>query len=386
MLLGILFLAVDRAKGVSYLMQAHRSTRQKSRQIKIESIFRKKSLLSKGLMRELVVIKEDSPQLLRKRIFILKEPTMDEKGVLIVSFDTFGYLGLKCDMDRIFRDYFLVLEPSWAGYCTPELMQFLDYNDTKIIVQATEKLDFDFLERLSSNLIPVKIGASNWVDERVFKDLGLEKEYDSIMIAQWGEFKRHHIYFDAIRKTGIVNYKACLVGAAWGGRTKQDIEELIAYYGLEKNIDIFEKLNPEDVNVLLNKSKVGVLLSLKEGSNRAIFEGIFANVPAIVLKDNIGVNKDYINNNTGVLINRDELPEMLIHFRGNWHNYKPREWAMNNISCTQSTQAIEKLLRNAAAELNIQWTRCIEVKVNRPEFEYYDRNVILKQIDLNSYK
>jgi hypothetical protein len=385
-LTALLYLPFNRIKATSRIMQAHRTTRSARRQKTIESVMRLFNLYRYDIMKALIVIREDDPELLAKRIFVLKEPRESEKGVLIVSFDIFGYLGLRHDMKRILDNYYLILEPSWAGYCAPEILQFLGFPEHKIIVEATEKLDYQFLYRLKSNLIPIDIGASNWVDERIFNDLHLEKVYDCIMVAQWGLFKRHHILFNAIKGLKDPSYKACLIGAAWGGRTRRDIEELISYYGLRNNIDIFEKLTPVEVNELLNKSRVGVLLSLKEGSNRAIFEGMFANVPAIVLKDNIGVNKSYINDQTGVLIDRSELGYYLKWFRGNYIKFQPRKWALNNITCQISTARLEELLKRFAKESGQCWSRGIEIKVNRPEFQFYDDSINMKQLDLDKYR
>jgi glycosyltransferase involved in cell wall biosynthesis len=385
-LLGLAYLPFKPIKATGRLMQAHRTTRSVQRQMTIESIMRLFNLFRQDIMKALIVIKEDDPELLAKRIFVLKEPSDAEKGVLIVSFDIFGYLGLRHDMKAILEDYYLILEPSWSGYCAPEILQFLGYPEHKIIIQATERLDYEFLGRLKSNLIPIDIGSSNWVDERIFNDLRLEKKYDCIMVAQWGLFKRHHILFRAIKKLGDPSYRACLIGAAWGGRTRRDIEELISYYGLKDNIDIFEKLTPAEVNELLNRSRVGVLLSLKEGSNRAIFEGMFANIPAIVLKDNIGVNKSYINEETGVLIDRTELGYYLKWFRENHVKYQPRNWALENITCLISTSRLEALLGRLARESGQCWTRGMAIKVNRPEFQFYDDSVKMKQLDLDKYR
>ena len=49
----------------------------------------------------------------------------------------------------------------------------------------TEELDLEFIKRLNSNLIPIELGPNNWVDERVFDDLKLEKKYDCVMVAMW---------------------------------------------------------------------------------------------------------------------------------------------------------------------------------------------------------
>lgn len=384
--MGICLLAVNAGKAANSLMQSHRTTRSIKRQIAIESILRLFKLCRIEIMKSLIVIKEDDRELLAKRIFVLKEPNETEKGVLIVSFDTFGYLGLKHDMKGILNNYFLILEPSWSGYCAPEIMQFLEYKNDKIIIQAAERIDYNFLNRLKSNLIPIDIGAGNWVDERVFYDLHLAKEYDCIMIAQWGEFKRHHILFSAIKKLKDPTYKACLIGAAWGGRTRADIEKLLTYYGIQKNVEIYEKLTPQEVNLLLNKSKVSILLSLKEGSNRAIFEGMFANIPVILLKENVGVNKSYINKETGVLIKRSELGYYLKWFRKHYTDFQPRLWALDNITCRESTKKMEELLKNITRENNLSWSKNLEIKVNRPEFVYYNENVNINQIDLDDYK
>jgi len=382
---GLLFLPFSRRKSADSLMRAHRTTRRVKRQILLEEFLSKFGLLKKDLLLAGVHSKYDDSSLYHKRIFKLKEKKGEERGVLIISFDVFGQLRGKYDIEKIAQDYHLVLEPSWSGYCTPEILQFLHFDNSKVIVQAAEKLDFDFLARLGGSLVPVDIGSSDWVDDNVFNNLNLEKEYDCIMVALWADYKRHHVLFRAIRQIADPKYKACLVGVPWSGRTRQDIEEIIGYYGIRDNIEIFERILPSEVNILLNKSKVNVLLSLKEGANRSIFEGFFANVPGIVLRENRGVNKNYITDSTGRLIHQGELKNTLIWFRDRYVDFHPREWALQNISCRVSTAKLEEKLRLIARQFDEPWSAPIAVKVNRPEFEYYDDNTGLTKFELESY-
>jgi glycosyltransferase involved in cell wall biosynthesis len=314
-----------------------------------------------------------------KRTLVLKNPKykndmLIEKGVLYVMFTSttkalYSYYNI---LDLI-HAYTLVIEPSWSGYCDPDILFLANISSDPVFIGATEKSDFTFLERLNSNLHPLNFGSSNWVDYNVFKPLKLNKEYDAIMVAVWAIYKRHHILFKAISKLKDETFKIALVGVPYKG-TLEEIKKLISYYKIENNIVIFENLSPKEVNVLLNKSKVNILLSKKEGSNRSIFEGFFANIPGIVLRDNIGVNKDYINILTGSLISDKELPSTLIFYQKNFHRYKVREWALKNISFDKTTESLNNEIKNHEILNGRQWTEDIATKVNCPELVYLDRN------------
>lgn len=380
---GQLKLASSKTAAASHLMTAHRTTRSPKRQIKIEKILLKNDLLAKDIMTPLLPNSGAGRDFWDKRVIKMKEKKDDERGVLVVSFDVFGQMAAFYDMAAILRDYYFVLEPSWSGYCLPGVLQFLNHPNDRVIVQSPEKLDYDFLQRLNSNLIPIEIGASNWVDDRTFNDLGLKKEYDCVMVSHFGDLKRHFVLFDALRTINDPSFRVCLIGEPWGGRTREDLLDLARYYGVAQCLDIYQLVSAEEVNRLLNLSKVNILLSRKEGANRSIFEGLFANVPGIVLKSNCGVNKNYINEYSGRLIEDDGLAEALIWFRSNPTTIQPRKWALNNISCQISTRRLEEMLQGIAKDMGNKWTGKLTTKVNRPEFEYYDET--LSKFDFEHY-
>jgi len=328
-----------------------------------------------------------------KRMIELKKPRYEhgnqciEKGVLLCKFtDTFEYVIRNFDLSRLLNDYYLVLEPSWSGYADQRVLYWSRHLKQKVIVQASEQEDYDFVKSLNCNLIPVRFGASDWVNDRLFFPIdGEDKVYDVVYVAVYAPYKRHHILFAAVRKLQDKKFKIALVGMAWKGE-RAEIESLLNYYGIRNQVDIFENIKPSDVNKVLNQSKVNVLLSLKEGSNKSVFEGFFAGIPAIVLKHNIGVNKQYINEKTGQLIEESELCDALRYFKENWHTYKTREWAVDNISPKSSTKKLNNIIRKLALNAKEPWTCDLMVKVNSPELRYYDDNSEYNAVNLaNKY-
>jgi glycosyltransferase involved in cell wall biosynthesis len=312
-----------------------------------------------------------------RRSIVLKWPSrtragaLPERGVLLVTFTpSFTYFFLHTDLVLLQQWFTVVLEPSWAGYCLPEILFWAKNADAPVIVEATEQTDFDFITALRSSLIPVEFGASNWVDHLAFRKIdGTEKRYDAIYIANYKPVKRHHLLFRAVSQIADPKFRLALVCTPWGG-TKQTVLDLIDYYGIRKNVDVYEGESPQRVNELLNESKVSVLLSLKEGSNRSIFEGFFADIPGIVLRNNVGINKRYINESTGRLIAERDLVPTLQFFREHWRQFRPRQWAMQNIAAPVTTRALQQVLSRLATDRSEPWTIDLRVKVNRPEVEY----------------
>lgn len=372
LMLSYLFRVIDKRKSLAHLMVAHRYCPTAH----LGALFlRQKEFFLKNLDS---FVYHAGPEDFREsaaRSIILKMPSWSggkiEKGVLLITFtESFSFYHTYVDCERLLQYFYVVLEPSWAGYCNPNILFWLKYRSHEIVLQSSEQRDYSFVASLAGNLIPVDFGASDWVDYRVFYPLPeVKKEYDAIYVCTYKPIKRHHVLFKALRDLQDPTYKAALLCVSWGG-TRKDIENLIDHYGVRENITLYENCPPTQINELLNRSKVNILLSLKEGSNRSIFEGFFADVPCIVLKNNIGVNKNYINSITGALIAEDALPQTLLYFRTDWHRYAPREWAMKNIAPAVTTKKLSACLQRIAGAKQEPWTRDLVPKVNVPEVHY----------------
>ena len=311
------------------------------------------------------------------RALVLKPPVFSgcevvEKGVLLI-FGEIDVLIRLLDVARLLRDYWLVLEPGSAGYALPSLLYFTVFPDEPVVVMAPAFEDRKFLADLKSNLVCSSLGASDWVNPKIFQPLAnVPKVYDAVMVAYWGRVKRHHVLFSALRVLRDKSYKVALVGFPWDEGTLTQVQNLATWYGVREQIDFYERLKPEGVNLVLNQSKVNLLLSLKEGANRTLFEGMFAGVPAVLIANNIGVNKEhFVPGVTGCLIKESELPETLRWFREHYREFSPREWAMQNISPQVSAAKLNTLLRELAHQRGEPWTRDIVAKTNCPEPRYY---------------
>jgi len=276
-------------------------------------------------------------------------------------------------MDSLLRDYVLVLEPSWSGYANPKLLSFCAFRDHPIVVMSPCAADHRFLEHLNSNLRPITIGAGDWVDPRVFYPLKeSRKRFDAVMVARWTRVKRHHLLFRALARIGDPSYRVALVAGNIADDTDRDaILAMIDHYRLGDRITVFEDLEPADVNEILNQSKVNLLLSRQEGSNRSLFEGFFAGVPGLAFANVIGVPIDHFTPQTGRLITEEELPDALLYFRTHRTRFDPRPWALANITPEVSTARLNLVLQELARERDEPWTQDIVPKCNRPEMYYY---------------
>jgi glycosyltransferase involved in cell wall biosynthesis len=234
-------------------------------------------------------------------------------------------------------------------------------------VQAYEPRDYEFILELASNLCPVQISNNWWVDHRIFRPVPeAPKDADVVMVAGWADFKRHYRFFDALRtlrKRGR-KIRATLIGYPMG-RTKTEILGLAKHYGVDDQLEVYEWISQEQINILLNRSKVNVIWSRREGVNRAIIEGMFAGVPCIVREGfNYGYSYPYINSSTGCFSSEQELPEKLLWMIENYRQFTPREWVMDHLSCQKATEILNNLIKVKALEAGETWSGGPVVKIN----------------------
>jgi glycosyltransferase involved in cell wall biosynthesis len=314
----------------------------------------------------------------RKWIIVLKAPQWEgdcvvEKGVILLKNTNRLDIVRRCvSMASLLKHYTLVLEPSWSGYANLKLLAFFAFRDHPIVVMSPCRADYQFLERLNSNLRPTPIGASDWVDPRVFRPLDRQhKRFDAVMIARWTRVKRHQLLFRALRRIGDPCYRVALVAKNVAGDDRNAILSMIDDYRLAGQITIFEDLEPPAVNEILNQAKVNLLLSRQEGSNRSLFEGFFAGIPGLAFANHIGIPIDHFTPQTGRLIAQHELADALLYFRERWTEFDPRPWALANIAPEVATARLNLLLRQLARENSEPWTQDIACKCNRPGLQYY---------------
>lgn len=305
-----------------------------------------------------------------------------ERGVLMVMYgEAMLAMAAVYDLGALASRYQIVLEPSSWGYQEAKLFTYLG-SDLDVLVQSPRRADFEFVESLSTNLSPTRVGAGEWVDPSTFKprDAGVEAKYDVVMVAAWDPLKRHEVFFHAaskLRRERGRELKFALIGypMGWG---RGQVESLLRRYGLERDCEIYELIPHGEVARVVADSKVSLLLSRQEGANRGIYEGMFCGTPVIVYKQQCGVNLDHVNARTGLLAEDEELADAITHVLEHPEEFDPREWALEHVGYSNATRTINAALRDMAARRGLPWTRDIVAKKNAPNLRYAEPGIYKK--------
>jgi len=193
------------------------------------------------------------------------------------------------------------------------------------------------------------------------------------MVASWADWKRHWRLFKALaqlRKRGH-RLKMVLVGYEMG-RTRGDIEALAEYFGIRDQVETFERISQDEVWKLLTRSKVHVLWSRREGSNRAIIEAMLADVPVIVRDGlNFGFRYPHVNEQTGRFVQEHELGDTILEMIAARRSYSPRDWMVRHMTCQKATQILEEHLRAAAQAAGEPWSGGLVVKTSALDAQQY---------------
>lgn len=302
---------------------------------------------------------ERPESLIGSRVLVLKSPENGERGVVVVDYSfIFPLLAQKFDLKALFRQYHLILEPSWSGACDNDILALSAHGN--IFVQTNEPRDAEFLKRINCGIEPVPIAANWWVDTRVFHPLeGAKKDAHVFVNASWASFKRHEYIFRALRKLRDMGrpLKTVLVGYPVD-RTAAEIERIAERFGVIDQIEIFENVNPKKMNELINRTFVNLVWSRREGSNRAIVEGLAAGVPGVMRRGfNYGFSYPFISESTVLLADESSLPQTLLEVVDNYKRFAPRAWIEKHMNPCVATQILDSHIERYCVERGEKWTR-----------------------------
>jgi glycosyltransferase involved in cell wall biosynthesis len=309
-------------------------------------------------------------------LIVLKpyNPVTGERGVLLLMYsEVVLAMAAMYDLSALASRYMFVLEPSSWGYQDVRFLFYLG-SDLDVLIQSPRRADFEFVESLQTNLVPVVVGAGEWVDPEIFRPRGpgQEAKYDVVMVSAWDPLKRHEVFFRAAarrKQDGERALRFALIGYQMGW-TREAIEKLLRQYDLERDCDTYELIPHEQVARIVADSKVSLLLSRREGANRAIYESLFCGTPIIVYRHQCGVNLDHVNGRTGLLADDHELGGAIGHVLEHREEFDPRQWALENAGYRNATKTINATLRQMSARRGLSWTEDIVAKKSTPEARY----------------
>ena len=350
------------ARAINYLCSAARLVDSEEALLKIEERIKEKVRQLGGRKFDWTEFEKSVNE---KRIFkaaVMKPRISDrERGVVYISFE-YQWLRLLQvpNLAEFARDYSLVVIPVWspphclANYLFPEA-----YPDRMIWTINMQK-DLQILPRIAPKNTVLPLLCSSWVNPALLKPKPFaEKDIDIMIVANWGKYKRHHAFFEALRELPP-SIRVMLIGQRDGERTSEVLNAEAEAFGVGGRYELRQGLGHREVCEMLPRAKISLILSRREGSCVAVIESIFANTPVGLFEDAEVGSRHFINEHTGRFLKHRNLAAQLLEFISDAEHYQPRQWALDNrIDCHGSTAALNEALKKQAFENGEEWTRDI---------------------------
>jgi glycosyltransferase involved in cell wall biosynthesis len=276
------------------------------------------------------------------------------------------------DIAALASRYAFVLEPSSWGYEDPGFFLYVGA-DMDVIVQSPWRRDYHFITELKSNLQALRIGAGDWVDPRIFSSRKnpLERRFDIVAVSAWSAIKRHEDLFRAAAelKSAGRRVQIALIGYPMDW-TQEKIRQLARKYGVQHLCTIYEAVPQSVVANVVGDSRLYVLMSHREGANKALYEALWCDTPVAVFHSHRGVNTDIIGDEVGTLYHADDLAGAIMTVLDHADRFHPRRWAERHTGYRNSTAVLNARLKELSEARGLPWTEDIAEKINTPEMIY----------------
>lgn len=296
------------------------------------------------------------------RSIILKEPgAHGEKGVLLMCFEyNWARLAMATrgqDFQWIDDNFDLILSTSWSPTDYLTLSLLLSKTKGPLFVQPCNRWETEKLARFHERIIPVNSLPCDWINPSFYAPVPLAgRDIDILMVANWGEFKRHWDFFNVLRQLPA-NWRIVLVGQREGGRDAGFIAKLANRIGVPQSLEIHQSIPISEVSALQQKARVSLIFTRREGCCVAAVESIFAGCAVGMRADAHIGSLDYLNPSTGGSLRPGHLAEDILSLHAAASPETSSEWGRSHISCHHSLARLAEVLKAHAASRNLPWTR-----------------------------
>ena len=293
------------------------------------------------------------------RGLVLKPPLPNgERGVMLLSFESNVLNIMACrEFPEIARRYTLLVFTSWFPPAYPMLWQLAHYPESDVYISISYAADRDEVQYLNSGARVLPFYMSDFINpDWVAPKPRDQREIDIIMVANWAPFKRHWRLFETLARLGR-KLNVVLVGQPDSGRTVADVERQAELFGVRDLVTFHNRLTVPEVTKLQANSKVSVILSKREGSCVVNAEAVFADTPIGLVRGAQVGSAAYVNEQTGVFLDDATLAEDLGRFLDRHLEFRPREWAVANISNRVNQAKLTDILKRDAAATGRPWTQ-----------------------------
>lgn len=304
------------------------------------------------------------------RSVLLKAPgSHGEKGVLLMLFEyNWARLALGLTPDEfawLDAHYDLVLSTSWSPTDYAALGLILSRTKGPVFVQACNFQEVPKIAGLHPRVRLLESLGCDWINPGLYPTSSEKRSIDFLMIANWGEFKRHWDFFRALSYMPA-NLRVVLVGQAEGGRDAEFIRRQALALGVPQSLEIHQSLPIDEVTRLQSQARVALIFSRREGCCVAFVEAMFAGCSVGIRADAHVGPLAYVNQSTGLRLRPRHLPEDLMQLHEMAVTQQPAIWARENISCFQSHMKLNRVMSLSSAERGLPWARDLAVPHWRP--------------------
>lgn len=244
------------------------------------------------IFKNLTSFKNLNKILLNIKMFFFFSFCVKQKKNLIIHCHNISYLPLAI-MIKLFHNNRIYLSLGGTDLHIflkfKQLLKLLKYFNQIFVVSS------NFQKILFSHKIKNVINHENGVDEKIFKNLNLERTNTFVCIANIRPVKglENLIKSFTIFLEKKQNYKLIIIGKIYYDEYYYSLLDLIKKNKLEQYIKFTDSLDSFSISKILNQSKLSLLSSIREGFPKVIIESISCLTP--VIANDVGNIKDIIN-------------------------------------------------------------------------------------------
>lgn len=303
-------------------------------------------------------VRLDRSQLTRS--ILLKTPGANgERGVLAMLFEYNWHRLLSgiSDLHAFTSEHDLLLCTSWSPTHYPLLAHLLEKTTGNLYVQVCNQSEIPKLEAFHPRLKCAPPMGCDWILPSVYQPKPhQDREFDFVMVANWAPFKRHFEFFEALSRMPR-HIRVAFVGQPEGSHTVLTAQAAAKQLGVHQDVTWFNRVPIERVREIQCNSKTAVILSRREGCCVAAVEALLADTPLGMREDAHVGPLAYIHEKTGRRFSTNKPMHMeLMSFLEASSGFRPRDWAVENVSCHASLQKLNHFLREEAVVAGRPWT------------------------------
>lgn len=179
-----------------------------------------------------------------------------------------------------------------------------------------------------------------FASETTFHPLDLPKIYDVIYVAAAQSYKRHDILFEALAKLPRSLKALCVFGY---GERMQDLRDHAAALGISVDFIDPPGVSFEEVNRLMNMSRMGVVCGVDDGAPAILTEYMLAGIP-VLANSALSCGLQYITPQTGRTASAAQFHDGIAEVLENLSSFTPREVVLANWTWPHAIRRLETLM------------------------------------------